>query len=178
MTLRPGHNKTLKRSFTERHTHYKKRELVLTTHPAGTDSLVPTTPHVGKSHQVFSLLSIPSNNSRQSASVQHFSTCIFKKKIPKQHMHVQYHFTSGVTDRLSDLMQFSKLRVNQSYGPLPSNLCPIKQEDNDPKTLQYIRMQCIRMSTNLFTLQPNKAKKLSMLPITLRVPIKTLSINK
>ena len=57
----------------------------------------------------------------------------FSKKLPEQHMHVQYHFTFGVTDRLSDLMQFSKLRVNHSYGPLPSNLCPIKQEDNDPK---------------------------------------------
>lgn len=28
-------------------------------------------------------------------------------------------------------MHFSKLK--ESYGLLPSNLCPIKQEDNDPK---------------------------------------------
>jgi len=57
----------------------------------------------------------------------------FSKKFPEQHVHVQYHFTSEVTDRLSDEMQFSKLRVNQSYSFLPSNLCLIKQEDNDPK---------------------------------------------
>lgn len=48
-------------------------------------------------------------------------------------MHVHYHFTFGFTDRLRYLMQFSKVRMNQRYGLLPSNLCPIKQDDSDPK---------------------------------------------
>lgn len=97
--------------LTERHTHNKKEAFV--NHIAGTDSLVPTTPHVGKSHEVFSPVNILSNSSRQPALVQHFSTRIFQKKLPKQHVNVQYHFTFGVTDRLSDWMQFSTLRLNQ-----------------------------------------------------------------
>lgn len=105
----------------------------------------------------------------------------FSKNLPKQHVHVQYHFTFGVTDRLSDLMQFSKLRVNQSYGLLPSIRAQSSKRimiQNITKTSAKVKpgMQYIRMSRNLFTLQPNKAKKLSMLPITLCVPIKTLLI--
>lgn len=81
-------------------------------------------------------------------------------------------------------MQFSKVRMNQRYGLLPSNLCPIKQDDSDPKYYKKTSvkvkfgMKCKRMITNLFTLQPNKAKKFSMLPVTLHIPIKTLLINK